>query len=98
MSCPLAHPIRELAVSSGYLSHFLLHLGLPFCTGSLSTKPTVTPGTGLWLCPFSGILFLFYLKRFFCLLFVPLSFCKCNVIDFCKGLVPWSLGSGLDGM
>lgn len=38
MSCPLARPVRELTVSSDYLSSFLSHLGLlPLCACSLRT-------------------------------------------------------------
>lgn len=50
MSCPLARPIREPAVSSDHLSHFLLHLGLPLLhrTSSLQTVLMVIPGIELF--------------------------------------------------
>lgn len=82
MHCPLARPLRELAVSSDHLSHLLLHLELPLCACSLRTMLTVIPGTGLWFCTFNGTFFSFCLKHFFSLLLAPFSFYKPTTIKF----------------
>lgn len=101
--CPVLWPAplsESLQASSDHLSHFLLHLGLPLLPQLSSNNARgYSRHWPFGFARFQCHLFFSLLCEAF-LLSPRLSLCpfasKCNALYVSKGLVRWSLGSGLD--